>query len=172
MIRLALTCSSSQTDRSRGFGFITMRSTADAERCIEKLNGLMLHGRPIRVDFSATQKPHQPTPGQYMGEKKPLRGGFGSYQSETMLNDQMQKMTDPGPDETMTEVATTGDTMIVVTTTEGTMTGAVTGELGRTRHIGVQAHTLSSRDYRPRRDHDDPYGGRSRRDDERRRSPR
>ncbi|EIW70743.1 hypothetical protein TREMEDRAFT_28739 [Tremella mesenterica DSM 1558] len=60
-----------QSDRSRGFGFITMRTVEDAERCIEKLNGLMLHGRAIRVDFSATQRPHAPTPGEYMGVKRP-----------------------------------------------------------------------------------------------------
>ena len=60
-----------QTDRSRGFGFITMRTTEDAARAIEKLNGLVLHGRAIRVDYSATQKPHNPTPGEYMGAKRP-----------------------------------------------------------------------------------------------------
>lgn len=59
-----------QTDRSRGFGFITMRSIEDATRCIEKLNGLNLHGRNIRVDYSATQKPHNPTPGEYMGVRR------------------------------------------------------------------------------------------------------
>ncbi|WWD17372.1 hypothetical protein CI109_101813 [Kwoniella shandongensis] len=72
------------TDRSRGFGFITMRTIEDAKRCIEKLNGLNLHGRNIRVDFSATQKPHAPTPGEYRGVKRPInddryggRGGGG-----------------------------------------------------------------------------------------------
>nr|XP_019046226.1 hypothetical protein I302_04966 [Kwoniella bestiolae CBS 10118]OCF25156.1 hypothetical protein I302_04966 [Kwoniella bestiolae CBS 10118] len=60
-----------RTDRSRGFGFITMRTIEDASRAIEKLNGLSLHGRNIRVDYSATQKPHAPTPGQYMGVKRP-----------------------------------------------------------------------------------------------------
>ncbi|UOH79241.1 hypothetical protein LQV05_000236 [Cryptococcus neoformans] len=60
-----------RTDRSRGFGFITMRTVEDAARCIEKLNGLSLHGRNIRVDYSATQKPHSSTPGQYMGAKRP-----------------------------------------------------------------------------------------------------
>lgn len=67
-----------QSDRSRGFGFITMRSVDDAQRCIDKLNGVVLNGRAIRVDFSATQKPHNPTPGQYMGERseciEPLLG--------------------------------------------------------------------------------------------------
>ncbi|WWC61796.1 uncharacterized protein I303_104381 [Kwoniella dejecticola CBS 10117] len=72
-----------RTDRSRGFGFVTMRTIEDAQRAIEKLNGLNLHGRNIRVDFSATQKPHAPTPGQYMGVKRPAyednrydRGGY------------------------------------------------------------------------------------------------
>ncbi|WRT66283.1 uncharacterized protein IL334_003236 [Kwoniella shivajii] len=75
-----------RTDRSRGFGFITMRTIEDATRAIEKLNGLDLHGRNIRVDYSATQKPHAPTPGQYMGVKRPAtddrydrRGGGGGY---------------------------------------------------------------------------------------------
>ncbi|ORY34065.1 hypothetical protein BCR39DRAFT_463139 [Naematelia encephala] len=61
-----------RSERSRGFGFITMHTIEDAERCIEKLNGFVLHGRPMRVDFSATKRPHAPTPGQYMGEKRPL----------------------------------------------------------------------------------------------------
>lgn len=50
-----------------------MRTVDDAARCIEKLNGLSLHGRNIRVDYSATQKPHSSTPGQYMGAKRPVR---------------------------------------------------------------------------------------------------
>lgn len=49
-----------------------MKTVPDATRCVESLNGLNLHGRSIRVDYSATRKPHQPTPGQYMGEKKPI----------------------------------------------------------------------------------------------------
>lgn len=60
-----------------------MRSTEDATRCIEKLNGIVLHGRAIRVDYSATNKAHAPTPGEYRGEKRPFddrfapRRGFG-----------------------------------------------------------------------------------------------
>lgn len=59
-----------RSDRSRGFGFVTMRDVQDASACISELNGLDLHGRPIRVDYSVTTKPHQPTPGQYMGSKR------------------------------------------------------------------------------------------------------
>jgi transformer-2 protein len=49
-----------------------MRTIEDASRCVEKLNGLNMNGRAMRVDYSATQKPHAPTPGQYMGEKRPV----------------------------------------------------------------------------------------------------
>ncbi|WVQ72369.1 hypothetical protein IAR50_001921 [Cryptococcus sp. DSM 104548] len=61
-----------RTGRSRGFGFITMRSIDDASICIQKLNGHNLHGRHIRVDYSATRKPHQPTPGQYLGPQRAI----------------------------------------------------------------------------------------------------
>lgn len=50
-----------------------MRETDHAQMCIDKLNGMQLHGRTLRVDFSATAKPHNPTPGEYMGARRPLR---------------------------------------------------------------------------------------------------
>ncbi|WWC89402.1 uncharacterized protein L201_004326 [Kwoniella dendrophila CBS 6074] len=71
-----------RTDRSRGFGFVTMRTIEDATRVIEKLNGFSLHGRSIRVDYSATQKPHAPTPGQYMGVKRPTYDQNDRYNND------------------------------------------------------------------------------------------
>ncbi|KZV71390.1 RNA-binding domain-containing protein [Peniophora sp. CONT] len=59
-----------RSDRSRGFGFIKMATVEDAERCIKELNGLDLNGRRIRVDFSVTNRPHAPTPGEYMGHRR------------------------------------------------------------------------------------------------------
>ncbi|KLO10172.1 RNA-binding domain-containing protein, partial [Schizopora paradoxa] len=58
------------TGRSRGFGFITMATVEDAERCIAKLDGAEIHQRRIRVDFSVTKRAHSPTPGEYMGTRR------------------------------------------------------------------------------------------------------
>ncbi|KAL0581247.1 hypothetical protein V5O48_000835 [Marasmius crinis-equi] len=51
-----------RSDRSRGFGFIRMSTVEEATRCIQELNGIDLNGRRIRVDFSVTDRPHNPTP--------------------------------------------------------------------------------------------------------------
>ncbi|KZT20668.1 RNA-binding domain-containing protein, partial [Neolentinus lepideus HHB14362 ss-1] len=58
------------SDRSRGFGFITMSNTEEAGRCIKELNGVEMNGRRIRVDYSVTDRPHAPTPGEYMGHRR------------------------------------------------------------------------------------------------------
>ena len=54
------------TDRasgqSRGFGFVTMGSPAEAAKAIEAMNGATLDGRPLRVNEA---------------EERPQRGGFG-----------------------------------------------------------------------------------------------
>ncbi|KAI0637672.1 hypothetical protein C8Q77DRAFT_1214727 [Trametes polyzona] len=66
-----------QSDRSRGFGFITMSTVEEASRCIKELNGVELNGRRIRVDYSVTDRPHAPTPGEYMGHRR--RRGRDTY---------------------------------------------------------------------------------------------
>ncbi|BEI85038.1 hypothetical protein CcaverHIS002_0504390 [Cutaneotrichosporon cavernicola] len=151
-----------RTDRSRGFGFITMRSTEDATRAIEKLNGIELHGRNIRVDYSATTKPHAPTPGEYRGEKRPLddrwggggggggrdRGGWGRG------GDRYGDRWGPGPDRY-------GDDR-----RGGHRDRPYDRPFGRDRDRDGPYGRGRDRD----RD-DDPYGGRARRDDDRDRAP-
>ncbi|KAG0700046.1 hypothetical protein DFH29DRAFT_983215 [Suillus ampliporus] len=65
-----------RSDRSRGFGFIRMSSTEEATRCIQELNGIELNGRRIRVDYSVTDRPHAPTPGEYMGHRRSTRDTY------------------------------------------------------------------------------------------------
>jgi len=66
--------------RSRGFGFVYYDRISDARLARDQCNGLTVDGRRIRVDFSATQRPHTPTPGKYMG--KPSYGGGGVQDDE------------------------------------------------------------------------------------------
>ena len=47
-------------DRKRGFGFVTMETTAAAEAAVEALNGEEVGGRNIRVDFAAPQGERPP----------------------------------------------------------------------------------------------------------------
>lgn len=58
-----------RSDRSRGFGFVYMNSVEEATIAKEKTNGMELNGRNMRVDYSLTQRPHTPTPGEYMGDR-------------------------------------------------------------------------------------------------------
>ncbi|KAF8654290.1 hypothetical protein AX16_003549 [Volvariella volvacea WC 439] len=65
-----------RSDRSRGFGFIKMATVEEATRCIQELNGIELNGRRIRVDYSVTDRPHAPTPGEYMGHRRSHRDNY------------------------------------------------------------------------------------------------
>jgi cold-inducible RNA-binding protein len=51
-----------ETGRPRGFAFVTMGSESAANAAIQQMNGLMLDGRPIRVNEA---------------QERPARGGGG-----------------------------------------------------------------------------------------------
>lgn len=44
------------TNRSKGFGFVTMSSEEEAKAAIEKLDGQELDGRTIKVDYARPPK--------------------------------------------------------------------------------------------------------------------
>ena len=46
-----------ETGRPRGFAFVTMANEGDANTAIDRLNGLMLDGRPIRVNEAQERAP-------------------------------------------------------------------------------------------------------------------
>lgn len=55
-----------ESGRSRGFGFITMATSQDAQKAMEKMNGAIIDGRPLRVNEA---------------EERPSRGGGGGGRS-------------------------------------------------------------------------------------------
>lgn len=58
---------------SKRFAFINFNSIEDATKAKEESSNLIIDGNEVRVDFSATSKPHDPTPGRYMGRRSPRR---------------------------------------------------------------------------------------------------
>jgi len=56
-----------RSGRSKGFAFLYYSDIESATKAKEQGTGLILNGRSLRVDYSRTGKPHDPTPGKYMG---------------------------------------------------------------------------------------------------------
>jgi len=46
-----------ETGRAKGFGFVEMRDSADANKAIEALNGTDMNGRALRVNESQPKAP-------------------------------------------------------------------------------------------------------------------
>ncbi|BBN18556.1 hypothetical protein MPTK1_8g03420 [Marchantia polymorpha subsp. ruderalis] len=62
------------TQRSRGFAFVTMRTSEDAERAIETLDGYELEGRVLKVNYPQTSKDG---PRSFRNDRPPRRDGEG-----------------------------------------------------------------------------------------------
>eukprot|EP00271_Cylindrocystis_brebissonii_P004079 TRINITY_DN1547_c0_g2_i2.p1 TRINITY_DN1547_c0_g2~~TRINITY_DN1547_c0_g2_i2.p1 ORF type:complete len:218 (+),score=23.83 TRINITY_DN1547_c0_g2_i2:105-758(+) len=56
-----------RTKESRGFAFVTMSATDEAELCIKHLHRSILEGRVISVEKAKRKKARTPTPGKYLG---------------------------------------------------------------------------------------------------------
>ncbi|GAV74481.1 RRM_1 domain-containing protein [Cephalotus follicularis] len=55
------------TRESRGFGFVTMSTVGEANRCIKSLDRSVLEGRIITVEKAKRRRGRTPTPGKYLG---------------------------------------------------------------------------------------------------------
>jgi len=58
------------TRDSRGFGFVTMESTEDADAVIAQLNSTEQHGKIMNVERARRGRARTPTPGRYYGPPK------------------------------------------------------------------------------------------------------
>jgi RNA recognition motif-containing protein len=66
-----------ETNRSRGFGFVTMGSPAEGQAAIQALNGTDCDGRPLRVRAAEPKPPGGGGGGFGGGGDRGDRGGFG-----------------------------------------------------------------------------------------------
>lgn len=65
-----------ESGRSRGFGFVTMGSAQEAQKAMEKMNGAMVDGRPLRVN-EAEERPNRGGGGGGGGGGRGFGGGGG-----------------------------------------------------------------------------------------------
>jgi len=65
-----------ETGQPRGFAFVTMGSASEATSAISQLNGMMLDGRPLRVN-EAEERPPRGGGGFGGGGGGGGRGGYG-----------------------------------------------------------------------------------------------
>src|ERR1700685_1238646 len=66
------------TNRSRGFGFVTMSTAEEAEKAISALNGAQLGGRALTVNVARPREDRPPGGGGSRGPRREYSGGGGS----------------------------------------------------------------------------------------------
>ncbi|KAF9163277.1 hypothetical protein BGX21_011467 [Mortierella sp. AD011] len=87
------------TRESRGFAFVTMVRSEDAEAAMQVLSGFELHGRAMSVNMARRGRARTPTPGQYRGPPKRERGMGMPYYPYDRRADRFDPRYDPrGPD--------------------------------------------------------------------------
>ena len=64
-----------RTNFSRGYGFVTFETEAEAKKALDALNGKELQGRPIRVELARSTGPHPPGSVPAAGDLPPRRRG-------------------------------------------------------------------------------------------------
>ncbi len=64
------------TGRSRGFAFVTMSTTEEAQKAIEAMNGVSLHGRNLTVNIA---KPREERPAGGGESRRGFGGGRNRY---------------------------------------------------------------------------------------------
>ncbi|KAI3860603.1 hypothetical protein MKW98_017238, partial [Papaver atlanticum] len=73
-----------RTREYRGFGFVTMSSVEEANRCLKYLDRSVLEGRVITVEKAKRRRGRTPTPGRYLGPKSAhVRRRSCSYSSHS-----------------------------------------------------------------------------------------
>jgi len=64
-----------ETGRARGFGFVTMSTTAEAESAVNALNGTSLDGRALTVNVARPREERTGGGGGYGGGRRESNGG-------------------------------------------------------------------------------------------------
>jgi RNA recognition motif-containing protein len=74
------------TKESRGFGFVKMVTTEQADAAIEGLQSEVIEGRTLSIEKARRNRPRTPTPGKYFGP--PKRGMINSHEPTHIISHQ------------------------------------------------------------------------------------
>lgn len=74
------------TKESRGFGFVKMVTSEQAEAAKEGLQGEQIEGRTLSIEKARRARPRTPTPGKYFGP--PKRGKESQQRHDEYCTDQ------------------------------------------------------------------------------------
>ncbi|GAB2273891.1 Serine/arginine-rich splicing factor SR45a [Dionaea muscipula] len=85
-----------RSKESRGFGFVTMETTRDANSCVKYLHRSVLEGRLITVEKAKRSRRRTPTPGKYHGIKD-RRGGRDHRRSHSYSPNRRGRRSDRDP---------------------------------------------------------------------------
>ena len=77
------------TKESRGFGFVKMVTSQEADAAREGLQGEVIEGRTLSIEKARRARPRTPTPGKYFGPPKRGKSGpiFSTVQSNNSEGD-------------------------------------------------------------------------------------
>ena len=117
------------TKESRGFGFVKMALSEQADAAKEGLQGEQFEGRTLSIEKARRARPRTPTPGKYFG---PPKRGMSLFALRSHVNaDSHSLLQTPVADSTIASMtaavaAVTVDTGMIPTATVEAMTAATT----------------------------------------------
>lgn len=79
------------TKESRGFGFVNMSNSEQADAAKEGLQGEVIEGRTLSIEKARRSRPRTPTPGKYFG---PPKRGKSSWYLETSIKLELMSLSD------------------------------------------------------------------------------
>ena len=89
-IAFARLCTDRDTQRSRGFGFVSYKTKEAADRAIQNLNGTEVEGRQIEVKEADRERSDRPPRNNFGGDRGD-RGNFGGRGGDRGNSDRPQR---------------------------------------------------------------------------------
>jgi hypothetical protein len=129
------------TKESRGFGFVKMVTSDQADAAKDGLQGEVIEGRTLSIEKARRSRPRTPTPGKYFGPPKRGKCSLIPHPQHMSPSDKTQRAAVSRTD-AVVEVATVEATAVAVTTPTATVAVAAAVAIVRIAATTVIAATV------------------------------